>query len=252
MNEELELIKKRIQELARKADLGGYYTFTDFLGLSEQSAFKEILPKISGIKYTVFGGTDGAERIMVRFGDAESLGYETPFPIVPIKIEPLSQKFADKLTHRDFLGSILNLGIERSTLGDIVILDNIGYLFAHENVAEYITDTLSRIKHTDVKAKIADRLPAGDLYKTEPKKIQISSERLDAVIAKVYSMSRDDAQGLFKKHLVYVDGRLTESVSAQPKAGCKVSVRGHGRFIYRGFGSLSKKGKLNAICDVYI
>ncbi len=252
MNEDYELLKKRFIELARKSFSSDIFTFTPFLGLAEQSAFSEILPQIRGIKYTAFGGASGTERVMIRFGDEDSLGYEVPFPIVTLKIEPKAQKFADKLTHRDFLGSLMNLGIEREMLGDIAIIDNVGYLFANEDMAGYIADSLTRIKHTDVKISSAEQLPEGQLFRTEPRKIQASSERLDGVVAKVLSLSREDAQSLFARRLVFVNGRCIESTSHTPKAGDVISVRGYGRMIYRGCESLSKKGKLNIIVDKYV
>ena len=252
MTQDTELLKKRFIELARKADNSGYFTFTDFLGLAEQSAFSEIKKELRGIKYEVFGGAEGAERVIVRFGSEDELGYSMPYPISIIKVEPASQKFAEKLTHRDFLGAILNLGIERDTLGDIVIIDNVGYIFALDDIANYIADSLIRIRRTDVNATIVTDLPEGELYRTERKTIQISSERLDAVVAKVFSLSRDDAQSLFKKRLVYANGKEIDSSSYTPKENEKISVRGHGRFIYIGTQSLSKKGKLNVAIDLYI
>lgn len=252
MTQDTELLKKRFIELARKADNSGYFTFTDFLGLAEQSAFSEIKKELRGIKYEVFGGAEGAERVIVRFGSEDELGYSMPYPVSIIKVEPASQKFAEKLTHRDFLGAILNLGIERDTLGDIVIIDNVGYIFALDDIANYIADSLIRIRRTDVNATIVTDLPEGELYRTERKTIQISSERLDAVVAKVFSLSRDDAQSLFKKRLVYANGKEIDSSSYTPKENEKISVRGHGRFIYIGTQSLSKKGKLNVAIDLYI
>ena len=77
-------------------------------------------------------------------------------------------------------------------------------------------------------------------------------KRLDAVVAKVFSLSRDDAQSLFKKRLVYANGKEIDSSSYTPKENEKISVRGHGRFIYIGTQSLSKKGKLNVAIDLYI
>lgn len=252
MTEDLELLKKRFLELARKSFNSGIFTFTDFLGLAEQSAFSEIKKELRGIHYEAFGGAEGAERVMIRFGSAEELGYELPFPISIIKAEPVSQKYADKLTHRDFLGAILNLGIERDTLGDIVIIDNVGYIFAKEDIATYITDSLTKVRRTDMKVCIADSMPEGELYRTEQKTVQVSGERLDAIIAKVFQLSREDAQALFKKRLVFADGRQIDSASYTPKENEKISVRGHGRFIYLGCQSLSKKGKLNIAVDVYV
>ena len=252
MTDDTELLKKRFLELARKSFNAGIFTFTDFLGLAEQSAFSEIKKELRGIKSEALGGAEGAERVMIRFGSAEELGYELPFPISIIKAEPVSQKYADKLTHRDFLGAILNLGIERDTLGDIVIIDNVGYIFAKEDIASYIADSLAKVKRTDMKVCVTDTLPEGELYRTEQKTVQVSGERLDAVIAKVFSLSREDAQALFKKRLVFADGRQIDSPSYTPKENEKISVRGHGRFIYIGTQSLSKKGKLNLMVKRYI
>ena len=114
----------------------------------------------------------------------------------------LADPFADKLTHRDFLGSILSLGIERSTLGDIVIRDNVGYLFAKDDIASYIADSLTKIKHTDVKCEITQGMPEGELYKTEIKRIQANGERLDAIVAKVFCISRKDEPFLEKQACV--------------------------------------------------
>lgn len=252
MTQDTELLKKRFIELAQKSYNAEIFTFTDFLGLAEQSAFSEIKKEIRGIKYEAFGGAEGAERVVIRFGNEDDIGYSLPFPISIVKAEPQSQKYADKLTHRDFLGAILNLGIERDTLGDIVIIDNVGYIFALEDIADYIADNLIKVRRTDMKCNVVTNLPDGDLYRTERKTVQISSERLDAVVAKVFSLSREDAQSLFKKRLVFADGKEIESTSYTPKENEKISVRHHGRFIYVGKQSLSKKGKLNVAIDLYI
>ena len=252
MTADSELLKKRFLELARKSFNSEIFTFTDFLGLAEQSAFAEIKKELRGIPYEAFGGAVGAERVMIRFGSEEELGYSLPFPISVIKAEPLSQKYAGRLTHRDFLGAIMNLGIERDVLGDIVIIDNVGYIFAAEDMAGYIADSLTKVGRTDMKVSIADSLPEGELYRTEQKTVQVSSERLDAIIARVFSLSREDAQTLFKKRLVFADGREIDSSSYTPKEKEKISVRGHGRFIYLGYKSFSKKGKMNVLVELYI
>lgn len=252
MTADTELLKKRFIELARKSYNAGIFTFTDFLGLAEQSAFNEIKRELRGINYECFGGAEGAERVIVRFGSEEELGYSMPYPISVVKAEPVSAKYADKLTHRDFLGAILNLGIERDTVGDIVIIDNVGYIFALESMAKYISDGLIKVKRTDVTSTITDTLPEGQLYRTERRTVQISGERLDAVVARVFSLSREDAQLLFKKRLIFADGREIDSSSYAPKVGERISVRGHGRFIYLGTQSLSRKGKLNVAIDLYV
>ena len=253
MTDEELLQKKRFIELARKSTDCAYFIFTDFLGLAEQSVFAEAVASFGGARFTRYGGCEGTERIMVRFGDEDELGYAEPFPISVIKISPRAPKFAEKLTHRDFLGAILNLGIERHTLGDIVIRDNEAFLFAKEDIAPYVAGELTRVKHTDVICQTVSEseLPEGELYKTRAVHIQLSGERLDALVAKVFSLSREEAQGYVRRRLTFVGGRLTENVSYVPKPDDVISVRGLGRFIYRGVDGLSRKGKLNATADVF-
>ena len=251
MNEERELLRKRFIELGERSYSAGIFTFTDFLGLAEQSVFRECARALRGLKYTLFGGASGCERVMVRFGSEDELGYSVEFPIICIKAEPRSQKFADKLTHRDFLGALLNLGIERETLGDIAIIENVGYIFAKEDIAPFILAELTRAKHTDLVLSVTEP-PEEALFKTERRTVQISGERLDAVIAKVFSLSRDDAQLLFSRGLVFADGREIESASYTPKVAERISVRGKGRFTYLGIEGLSRKGKLNVAVDLYV
>jgi RNA-binding protein YlmH len=247
-----ELLKKRFKELATRSYNSGIFTFTDFLGLSELSAFEEIKPTLKGIAYTLFGGHEATERKMIRFGNPEELLYEEPFPIVCIKAEPLSQKFADKLTHRDVLGALMNLGLERENFGDIAIINNVAYIFMKESVSDYVKDSLSKAKHTDLKLSVIEKLPEDKLYKTEEKSIQLSGERLDAIIAKVYNLSREDAKLLFLRDLVYVSGRLMQNPSYVPKRDEIISVRGYGRFIYMSYETTSRKGKLCAKVHLYV
>lgn len=252
MREDYTLEKKRFLELGRKSYNSGIYTFTDFLGLSEQSAFHEIERELTGIPYTAFGGVDGAERVIIRFGSEDICGYEMPHPISIILCRPVSEKFAEKLGHRDFLGAILNLGIDRSVLGDIVITENGAYIFIKENMAEFVADGLTKVRRTAVKCQITDKLPEGELYKTKEIRVQAVGERIDALVAKVFSISRDDSATLFSRGLVFISGKCCESVSHKLKEGDIVSVRGYGRFIYHGIDGHTKKGKLNILIEQYI
>ena len=250
--DEAELTKKRFLELARKSSNAPYFIFTDFLGLMEQAIFEETKREFPKVSYTLFGGAAGAERVMVRFGDEEELLYSEPFPIVTVKIEPVSPKFAEKLTHRDFLGSILGLGIERSKIGDIIIKEDCTYVFVKEEIAEYVTSSLERVRRTDVKLSRVTSIPDGELYRTERKRIAAQGERVDAVIAKLFGISRDDSLSLFKKGLVFANGRSILSPSYIPKENELISVRGYGRFIYIGYETLTKKGKLNIQVELYV
>ena len=109
-------LKKRLLELADKSYNRGIYTYTPFLSLSEQQVFYEVQKEVAHAGYAMEGGAPICERKMIRFGSVDNLGYEEDFPIVCVEIMPVTPKFADKFTHRDFLGAVMNLGIERSTI----------------------------------------------------------------------------------------------------------------------------------------
>ena len=129
MEKEDLLLQKRFVELANRSYTQNMFTFTEFLSLPELDLYYRILPQLIFAGVTVFGGSEGCDRKIIRFGSPDELGYEEPFPIVCITIEPLIEKFGENLNHRDYLGALMNLGIERENLGDIFIKGKTGYVF---------------------------------------------------------------------------------------------------------------------------
>lgn len=242
-----ELLKKRFRELGEKCYQNNQYTFTGFLSPADLSCFYEVERELSYVPYTIWGGSEFCERVMIRFGSEETLGYVEEFPISCIQIRPLSLKFADELTHRDFLGALMNLGIERSTLGDILLIENAAFLFCMESMAEFIIENLSKVKHTSVFCERAKEVPFFPGKEKKEIKIQISSPRIDAVISKVYKLSRSEAIDFFRQKKVFVNGRQCENNSLMLKEGDMVNVRGRGKFEYAGSGNVSKKGKINGV-----
>ena len=252
MSEE-EQLKKRFLELADRAYTNCQYQFTGFLNLTETSLFLQTAREFPHVPYALSGGMEDGERQMARLGSEEMMGYEEPFPIRCIKAEPPMQKFADKLSHRDVLGALMNLGVERSTIGDILLCDNVAYIFCTEKMAGYLTSELTQIKHTPVRCSVAEDLPdIAVLRKIEEMRVQVASVRLDAMIAKVYNLSRGDSLELFRAKRVFVDGKLCENNSYAVKENEVISVRGFGKFKYLSQGGVSKKGKINVTVGRYV
>ena len=239
-----DFIRRRLLDLAAQADRTGSYTFSPFLNEAELSDFYTLIPQLPPCGYTVFGGHEDAERAMVRFGSSEQLGYEEPFPIVCIEIAPLQQKFAEALTHRDLLGAVMHLGIERTETGDILIRDSTGYLFCTPKIGEYICRELSRVRHTSVRCTEVTEIPSGITGKTEAVQLQVSSLRIDGIIAKLWRISRSDCLTLFRSDRVFLNGRCTEHSSVLLREGDRVSVRGYGKFRFAGVEGQTRKGNL--------
>ena len=242
---------QRLRELAERSYNNGQYTFTDFMSLAELAVYYENESELKFAHPELFGGSELSERKMLRFGSEDELGYVQEFPITALSIRPLASKFADDLNHRDFLGALMNLGIKREMLGDIFVKDKEACVFCRDNIAQFIIDNLTRVKHTSVNTEIAgnvDEITAPDM---EEKVIQVSSQRIDAVIARVYNLSRQEALDLFPAGLVYLNGRNLTENAKQLSASDVISVRGRGKFEYTQELGLSKKGKLNCRVRIY-
>ena len=207
--------------------------------------------ELSYASAVLFGGTNDCERVMLRFGSEALCGYEESFPIACVAIVPLLEKFGEVLSHRDYLGALMNLGIERSTLGDIIIEGKHAFLFCTEQMAPYILENLDKIKHTNVQCSLAKEIPKSTVVQVERKIVQVGAMRADSIIAKVYHLSRSESLNLFRAKKVFVNGRQTENNSGSLKPEDKVTVRGYGRFCCVNIVGESKKGKLNVEVDVY-
>ena len=263
-----KMLLGRIKDLARRANENNYITHTDFLSQSELFDVTSMCARdglitgekqIDGVSYSIYGGPEEPERAVMCFLP-EYLDEETFLlqeradgaVVSCILIEPVNRRFADELTHRDFLGSLMNLGIERNRIGDIRTDQTRGFVFVMEEVAGLICDELCRIKHTTVKCR---KVPVAecDIY-PEFKEIEgtVSSERLDAILSFVYKLSRSKAQELVEAESVFIDGRTAHSPGYDLKTGARVSVRGFGKFIYEGIQRETKKGRFSVKAKIYI
>ena len=248
---EIQQLKSRFMDLADRSYRQNIYCFSGFLGLSEQELFWTLERELHYCGCSLWGGYEGAERKILRFGNVEELGYEEEYPIVCIHIMPASAKFAEALSHRDFLGALMNLGTQRSILGDIRVGEKEAYLYCLAGMADYICDHLDKVKHTSVKCTMVTQM--ADVPREEPQEmeVQLPSRRLDVCLAKVYHQSREEILECFRSGRVYVDGRLCENNSRQLKGGETVNLRGQGKFIFTGELRETRKGKLSAKIRIY-
>ncbi|MCD7872427.1 MAG: YlmH/Sll1252 family protein [Clostridiales bacterium] len=231
----MEIIKKRFVELAQRAKDKHYNNYSEFLNLEEQSILEST---ISASEYKLFGGYNTAERRVAGFG--EDCATED-FPISIIKIEPLAPKFAEKLSHRDFLGAAMGLGLRREMMGDIIVSDNTAELFCLDSVAEFILNNLDMVRRTNVKCSIEPELPDSIQPAPAESKDIVSSPRLDAVVAAVYNCSRSDAKELLAAGKVFVNSSVCVNGAYNLKESDIISVRGKGRFMFGNIGEATKK-----------
>ena len=185
MDEERAL-RNSFAELAARAAEGSYYTYSDFLTLAEQDTLQSMqLPTA----FTLTGGYDGAERRIAVFGSEQEFGYHPEPPLAYIRIAVRAPRFAEPLSHRDYLGSILGLGLERDVTGDILPAENEAYLICLDTVADFIAESLVKVRHTDVECTRISELPPVSVPEPVECTVFAASERADA-LARRYGDSR--------------------------------------------------------------
>lgn len=241
MNEQ-ELFERRITELADQSYARGIVMFSDFLDLYEQHILHSLNLQARGVALETSGGYDAAERQMAAL-IPDDAARSWRFPFVCLQIEPLSLKFAEEMTHRDFLGSILSLGIERNVMGDLIVRGKTAQVFIEERMADFLVEELTRVRRTPVRV-----FPVGSEADTfrpeeEQKTGSVASVRLDSVTALALGLPRSQMNTLIREGRVYVNAKRVTSNGYNLREGDLISVRGHGKCRYDGGVHTTKKGR---------
>lgn len=245
--EKEEFFIKRIRELANLSYRRDIVTFSDFLNLNEQNIVNNRKNQIPGVVTECFGGYEQAERQMIAF-HPDALAFTWEYPIDCLKIEPKSLKFSEELTHRDYLGALLNLGVDRAMIGDILVQEKAAWFFCNKKMTDFFLKNLCRVRHTNIlitKVEDSDEFPRPVLESVSG---TCASVRLDSLISLAFKTSRSSMVSYIEGGQVFVNGKLITSNGYEPKDGDIISVRGKGRFIFDGISHQTKKGR----CSVRI
>lgn len=218
--------------------------YGDFLSensLSELSKREPFLP----LSPVLFGGYEDAERKMVAFVP------EDMSPEFPISAVKFSSPRIKSLSHRDFLGSILALGIKREKCGDIIIKEDEAYAFLSDDIASYVANNITKIGREGVKVSLAEP----SLIKLPEKSFReirgtVSSLRLDSIISLFAGKGRSKAAELISGGLVFVDGLQMTKNDMHLKDGDTISVRGKGKATL-SVGGTSKKDRVFVTLNVW-
>lgn len=237
-NKELEA---KIKDTIRLSEKYAQARFTAFLTEEEQAIIDEI--PMFGENFCYFGGYDGAKRRMFGVFPEWEEPDEDKFPI---KIVNFIKKYPKDLTHRDYLGTILSLGIDRNKVGDILVYEDGAYVFLSENIADTILFGIEKIANCGIKSKIVN-IDEIEIPKQEFDDIKCiaASMRLDAVISGITKLSRNQAMLLIKGGKVSQNHREIEDGSKSVAEGDTISIRGYGRFIVFSVDGRTGSGRLH-------
>ena len=231
--------------------------FSRFLNLAEQSLIAEDIQAFSGVDVVMDGGYAFAERRVACFypRGAQYLKDTAP-PFSMITIRPKNGNFAEVLSHRDVLGTLMGLNIDRSCIGDILFLNDekgrILVFVISEDIAELIIRSVDRMKHTTV---VCEPAPPDLAIAYTPTfrevKVSVASTRIDSMISAAFNGSRSKMSDLFPARRVFVNSRSVMRTDYMLKEGDIVSVRGFGRFRYSEELGRSKKDRQMVKLEIY-
>lgn len=213
--------------------------FLPFMSEQKQAVLSKELDVLYFENYLFFGGYVNSERKML------GLFYDEPdtsqFPLSAIEFK---FRKCDKLTHRDFLGSLMALGIERETVGDILVEDGRAVVFVKSDLKDYVKSQILKIGRVGVKISDADlsNLPAG--RGVEETNYIVTSLRLDNIVAAVCKISREKTRSVILSGSVCVNYEETSNVSCNLKADDVFTIRGKGKFILKGILGTTGKGRI--------
>lgn len=250
------LLQKRWIDLSRMADRKGVVLFSNFLNLNELNLFHQVSADME-TPCRLFGGYEFAERQMIAFiPDALSYAYaddngHLDYPIACLHFRPRNSKFAEELTHRDVLGACMNLGVERSRIGDIKLDGKNYYIFCEEGIAEYFLESIEQIRRTMVTGERAESVSFQWEQAFEQQNGIVASIRLDAIVAFILKKSRGQGALLIQSQKVFINERIVASKSYECKPGDVISIRGFGKYIFEGSDGETRKGRMKISLKKY-
>lgn len=226
-----------------------YPVLLDFLNPRE----KKIVESISGfypdIDVRFYGGPGRRERVRAILVP-EMLEVNTDdFEIMFLEIE-YPEKFIT-LSHRNILGAIMSVGLDRQVIGDIVIADKIQLAIARRYY-QVFKDELTHIKNAPIKLK---EVPSGSFIEAqddgEMSTILTSSFRLDTVVSEVLNEGRAKSKTRISKSKVKINHTIVTSPSFNVEVDDIISVRHFGRFKVEAIIAETRKGKYRLQVKVY-
>ena len=248
LNKEDALLLANILDKHELCQNKNFVTATSFLDLRQQGLVHLIKNEFK-VKYELFGGFADAERKVLYFLPEweEEL---TDHNLCLLNVTPNANK---PLSHRDYLGSVLSLGIKRETIGDILVSDNGAQIITNNNMAEFLLNNYVSAGHFSLSCEIKE-LSSLIVPKPDIKTISdtVMSLRLDSAVSSCFSISRSQAVKAIESGKVFLNDLEMLKCDKQIKEGDKIILRGKGKAVITKASEKSKKGRIWLEIERYV
>lgn len=219
-----------------------YNYCTNFLNPSELNYCIQLMKHFPELMYLHTGGHENPEREILIVGpyiDPKTFPLQDYINILEIKNLP------NDITHRDILGAFLSAGIERFTMGDILIKEDCAHIVVSKSVSDFLVYGVHKIKNFNIKINVLEETTVSSPKKEYKERvITISSLRLDNIISGLCNLSRGKADEIISKKYVKVNYELEDRKNSELTIGDLISIRGYGRFILKEYLGSTRKNNL--------
>ena len=272
-----EILIAQTEDRIRRAYDRNMMTSGDFLDMHQKKVLTDrFMTRSLPVKMVFYGGYADAERCIPVFlpeyiewsGDYDDVPWDLKELVSVIRVS--APKGGRRLSHRDYLGSLLSLGIDRSVTGDILVREDssggssdgmhggsggpgIGAdIIVMSDMAEFIEMNYTKAGRTDlsVSRHSIDELYIGEI-KTVKKRDTVASLRLDSVVSSAFSLSRAKAAEQIRRGLVSVNSMEAVKPDMEIDEGDKIVLRGSGKALLSEVGGRSRKDRIVVTFSIY-
>ena len=224
-------------------------THSVFLDMRQRTLTEAQCRQHKGLRHCFYGGYEDAERTVAVFlPDYAELADHDPLALLRI-----TQSGYRALSHRDYLGSLMGLGIKREMIGDILVREKGADIVIIKEMGEFLLYNYEKAGRTSLKAEIVS---IGEIIvpenRFEEKRDTVASLRLDNLVASAFSLSRGRAAEAIEGGMVFVNGLQSDKADRQIKEGDKLVLRGKGKVLLKAVGGVTKKDRISIVLYKYI
>lgn len=255
-NKEEKIILAKLNDKIRLCKTKNKLVNTEFLNMYQENIIRKELERIKAKNYILTGGYSEAEsKILIMYPEkiTEEIAKENITNIIKVIKIQLPNEQKGKYQHRDYLGTIMQFGLERERIGDIIVYEDEAYVIALSENAQYIKDSLQTTKKFK-KSKI-EIIDIVEMKVKKPEfeeiKISVNSQRLDNFISEICKISRSETTRLIASELVSINCKIETKQTKTVEIGDVLIIRGKGKFIVSDFLDINRKGKQVVIVKKY-
>ncbi|MEG2199005.1 MAG: YlmH/Sll1252 family protein [Anaerovorax sp.] len=245
-----KILLANIEDKMNRCIRGNMPTYSTFLDMRQRTLVEALCNNKKGLQFQFIGGYAEAERTIAAFLPEYRVEES---PISALRVTAGGGVQAKKLTHRDYLGSMMALGVKREMIGDILVTPHGCDIIVLREIVDFFLYHYGKVGRTSL---TLEEIPLADIFIPEGNFQQrhdtISSLRLDNVVASAFSVSRSVAASAINQGQVYVNSKEIQKVDQLVEEGDRLVLRGKGKVILKEVGGTTRKNKISITLNRYL